>query len=308
MEALCTTEMPCTFTFIVPSHLWTTDSELDVIVVDSKGITDEHDLHDFGNLISFMLWHREADVEAAFLKDPSLFKTHDSVGTNVALVAAGQGTPALVDFMLKHGVNAHELGGEDADLLCCAIRENDPKMLTHIVKLGFPVNERIGKWGVTPLMSAVAAACPESVRWLLARGADPNAHNVNHGTPLSLSIANRMIGSDAIFDQLIAAKADIHYRFPDGRNMLDFAIQKRDSVSLEKLVDLGLNVNDKMPGTKTTPLMVAAENGDNVLAKWIISKGGDVKAVDAKGQTVFDYAKRSNTLNTDRFFREETGL
>jgi ankyrin repeat protein len=296
-------------TFSAPSHLWTTDSILDVAVVAKKKREAQSNLHDFGNLISFILWQGKAATEGAFLKDPSLFKSRNSEGANPAMIAAAEGPPALVDFMLKHGVGLRDRTRDGGDLLSCAVRYDGADMLDHVVKLGFPVDRRLPKTNVTPLMEAVAGTCQGSVTWLLVHGANPNVHNVNHGTPLSLAIANTHVQSEAIFDQLIAAKADIHYRFPDGRNMLDFAIEKGDIHSLEKLVDMGLNVNDQMPGSKTTPLMFAAWIGAGGLAKYLISKGAKkTDAVDSKGLTVFDYAKKSSTLHTDRFFREQAGL
>ncbi|MHB8637685.1 MAG: ankyrin repeat domain-containing protein [Fimbriimonadaceae bacterium] len=97
-------------------------------------------------------------------------------------------------------------------------------------------------------------------------------------------------------------------RFANGKNLLDVAITHDDKNSAVKLLRLGLDVNDAAPGSKITPLMFAALSGRNWLAKWLISKGAKVDAVDSRGQTVFDYAKKSNTLNTDRFFRRDLGL
>jgi ankyrin repeat protein len=254
------------------------------------------------------MWHKDEEIEAAFSKDPSLFKVRNSVGTNVAMVAAAEGSPKVLDFMVQHGADIHALTRVGHDVLYCAVMENNPEMVEHVVKLGFSVNERFGPSKQTPLIVAVQNSCLNSVKWLLANGADPNAVDADNMTPLIKSFYSRSVLNNTIFDRLVAAKADLHYRLPNGLGLLHLAIDANDPLTVDKLISLGISVNDAAPKTLVTPLMVAAITQSDITAKWLISKGADVNAVDARGRSVFDYAKLSNTLGTDRFFRQDVGL
>lgn len=305
LEPFSQTSVDLPVTFAVPSKSWTTQTGLRLEISEVSAAPDGGDLHDFGNLISYFLWHEEDEIRAAFLKDPSLFKLKSSVGMNPALLAAAEGSPKLLDFMIAHGVNyrARTVGGKD--LMYCAVEENNPVMLDKALKLGFKPNERILDHNLTLLHVAARSYCGRSVKWLLDHHADPNAKDSANWTPLMYATASIEPTTDLIADDLIAGGADYHYHLANGYGLLHIASDQ--PVAREKLIRLGISVDDHT-STGITPLMVAAENGRHEAAKWLLAHGANLNAVDANGMTVFDYARRSNTLRTDRFFRRDLNL
>src|SRR5579872_1126624 len=121
-------------------------------------------------------------------------------------------------------------------------------------------------------MEAILGASYDSVKWLLAHGADPNAEDVNGITPLFLSVVDPEVKRSAVFDELIAAKADFRHKLSDGSNLLFDAISMRYQPTVEKLVNLGLDVNSTVPESGMTVLMWSAEQGTHGISKFLLSK------------------------------------
>lgn len=67
------------------------------------------------------------------------------------------------------------------------------------------------------------------------------------------------------------------------------SIAKGDFETVKKLVELGVDVNQKSNGM--TPVMYAAKYNRTEILKFLISKGADLKAKSDKKMTAADYAK-----------------
>lgn len=305
LEPFCDSTRLASFEFTIPNRIWTADAELVPTVTKCEPVADDRDLHDFGNLNKFMIWSTADQAEAAFRKDPSLFKVRNAEGANVAMIAAAQSAPEVVDFMLANGVDAHARTTGGHDLLYCALMSDRADMVAHVAKMGFQVNRTYMPYGDTPLDAAIVAGCEQSVHWLVTHGADPNKVNRFGQTPIYLAVEGMYPTANKIIADLAAGHANIHRRLPDGKTLMHYAVW--DTSHLEQLMQLGLSVNERASGTGETPLMEAAEDGRNDVAKWLIKHGADARAVDAKGENVLDYARRSNTLHTDYFFLRTMG-
>ena len=106
------------------------------------------------------------------------------------------------------------------------------------------------------------------------------------------------------FDLLLTYKADVHCHTKDGLGLIQIALP--NPLFLPKLLAAGVPVDDPNPKNKQTSLMTAAYSQSGS-TKWLLDHGANINARDSEGRSVFDYAKMSNTLNTDRFFREAIG-
>jgi ankyrin repeat protein len=170
------------------------------------------------------------------------------------------GSTAFVTVCLLSGWTALSGATNPADLYA-AIRGNDLGRLKSLVTTPADAN-LIGEAGQTPLMSAALVGSVDAMKLLLDQGAEVNAQNA--------------FGSTA----LIWAAADI------------------DKVRL--LVERGANVN--LTGkTGRTPLFVAAmSDGSAPIVKLLVSKGADLKAKDAFGNTTALAAAVGNDLDTLR--------
>ena len=67
------------------------------------------------------------------------------------------------------------------------------------------------------------------------------------------------------------------------------SIAKGDFETVKKLVDLGVDINQKSNGM--TPVMFAAKYNRTEILKFLISKGANLKVKSDKGMTAEEYAK-----------------
>ena len=75
-------------------------------------------------------------------------------------------------------------------------------------------------------------------------------------------------------------------------NTFCLAIAKGDYTMVEKLIEMGTNVNEYSHGK--TPLMYAARYNRVEIAKLLIANGAKIKSKDTKGQTALRYAELAN--------------
>jgi hypothetical protein len=101
----------------------------------------------------------------------------------------------------------------DATLAAAAAGKNDE--LERLRARGADLSNARNENGITPLIIAAYAGHTETVRWLLAHGADPNVPNEDAETALHSS-ANAA-QADVIVPLLVAAKANVRQRDKYGR-------------------------------------------------------------------------------------------
>ncbi len=189
-----------------------------------------------------------------------------------------------------------------------AVRDNDLKTLRALVKTG-DTNVR-DKRGSTPLMYAAAAGSLDTMRILLAAGADVNARNAFDATALMwgigdadkvrvliekgadvnarsrsgrtpLLLAASQAGASATVQLLISKGADPAARDNFQRTALHAATQANDLEMVTLLVRKGADVNARS-ATGNTPLMNAAEEGNYEMVTLLLERGADVNAVSEK--------------------------
>ena len=101
----------------------------------------------------------------------------------------------------------------------------------------------------------------------------------------------------AIAELLIAKGANVNAkRTMDGLTPLHFAASRNQKAMVELLIFKAADVNAK--GSGGTPLHWAAAFGDTKLVELLLEKGTDAYAIDGRGQTPFDWAKRENRKET----------
>ena len=75
---------------------------------------------------------------------------------------------------------------------------------------------------------------------------------------------------------------------------LNVAISKGDLAKVQQLVEIGIDVNKKDERGKT-PLMYAILFKQTEIVAYLIRNGADYRAEDSRGNTIEDYAKKSNS-------------
>lgn len=70
------------------------------------------------------------------------------------------------------------------------------------------------------------------------------------------------------------------------------AIVRGEVETVKKLIELGVDVNEKSKGM--TPMMYAAKYNRTDILKLLVKNGAELKKRSEKGLTAMDYAKQSN--------------
>ena len=147
------------------------------------------------------------------------------------------------------------------DELYAAVRGNDLARLRMLVASQADANAK-DEQGDTPLIYAAGAGSVEAMKFLVDKGADPNAQNGFGSTALMLSAT--------------------------------------DLAKVRLLVERGANVNLASKQGRT-PLFIAAMSDQSAdIVKYLAGKGADFNARDAFGNTILTAAASGNDLNTIR--------
>jgi ankyrin len=211
-------------------------------------------------------------------------------GVTPLYIAAANGTARTLDVLLRAGANpnAANPGGETP--LMTASRTGSVEAVRLLLERGASVNAKEEVRGQTALMWAVTENHREVVTLLLERGADINAQT-------SVSIPDGMETSILRADGTQAQSANIGaagpgvYRAraipsPSGAlTPLMFAAREGHQEMARLLVDAKANLNSRS-ANGTTALSIAIVNNKIELARYLLQAGADPNITD-------DYYKRS---------------
>lgn len=138
--------------------------------------------------------------------------------------------------------------------------------------------------GRTPdarLITAVQLGSAQLVNSLLAEGANPNSKN-SAGTPILLTAIRG--GHLAVVQALLAKGANPNGRNEEGGTALITAVESQHADIVRSLLSHKAAVNsayDRGMGKGTTPLIIAAVNGDSQIASILLDAGADIHASDS---------------------------
>ncbi|MFO7276545.1 MAG: ankyrin repeat domain-containing protein [Pseudomonadota bacterium] len=136
------------------------------------------------------------------------------------------------------------------------------------------VNQRTAD-GTTALHWAVYHNDVETVRRLLAAGADPNARNDYGSTPLAEAA---MLGNVEVIRRLLDAGADVESPNADGQTALMLLARTSNVEAARLLIRRGANVNAREAWRGQTALMWAAAEAQPAMVKLLVEHGADVNA------------------------------
>ena len=194
--------------------------------------------------------------------------------------------PAVVSVLLEAGadVDARGRGGNTALINAAGGKllettrggmfdlGDNPGIVAALLAAGADVNAR--SQATTPLHGAAFAEDLESVRMLLASGADLHARDYQGKTPLLAAADWGGFRNPDVLEALVEAGADVNDRDEVGRTVLEYALRSpADRVIdvVRRLLDLGADA--KAPGV----LSVAVRQGDNPeLIGILLAEGADV--------------------------------
>ncbi|MGA2380526.1 MAG: ankyrin repeat domain-containing protein [Spirochaetia bacterium] len=135
------------------------------------------------------------------------------------------GTPQDVQAAISKGADVNSRDSarvETTPLIAAAAYNNDPAVITTLLKAGADIDARDLHYGATALMwAANNNQNPEVVATLLKAGADIKAHTEDGGT--ALIIAAQFNRNPEVIMVLLNAGADAKVKDSEGKTALDYA-------------------------------------------------------------------------------------
>jgi uncharacterized protein len=176
-----------------------------------------------------------------------------------------------------------------------AARGGSDESVKLLLARGANVNVKESIHGQTPLMWAVIENHPETVKLLLARGADVNARTIG-STPKGEYTPARAGGAsgNGVVRQRALPTAN------GGMSPLLFAVRDGNREMVKLLLDSGADVNQPS-ANDTTPLLIALLNGQTGLAAYLLERGGDPNKADAYGRAALYAAVDLRNFNHDKY-------
>jgi len=158
--------------------------------------------------------------------------SRDERGQTALYLAMREGADKCVQLLLAHPQLAPDLlnpAGESA-LMMAALRGRTDWM-SRLLDRGAAVDQS----GWTALHYAASGAQPQTVAWLLARGAKVDARAPNGSTPLMMAAR---YGAEPAVDLLLAGGADVNLRNALDLSAADFARQGGRELLAKRLAGL----------------------------------------------------------------------
>lgn len=210
------------------------------------------------------------------------------------------------------GVGGDYRSGIDAESIINAIEQDDPSSLRAMVSRGtITVNQRLpapGYSGGAPLIALAArAGSIETLRYLIAAGADLNASTPVNETALMLAAYFRGENNDsferhdAAVRLLVEAGASLE-NVPNNYTPLAYAAYNNRQRALRFLIERGARLDaDARGGTVyvNTPLMMAAIQGHRDVARVLLLAGADPLVRVSNGHTAREFALKYNQTHVE---------
>lgn len=187
--------------------------------------------------------------------------------------AAWHDDPETVAIFIKAGANVLAENRYGVAPLAIACQNGSGKVVRRLLKAGADAAATL-RGGETALMIAARTGRPGPVKALLRHGANANAADRKGQTALMWAAAE---GNAEVVDALLAAGADAGEKTRGGFTAFYFAIREGRSDATRRLLAAGADVNDvaRLGGSRTTPLLLAVENGHFELAIELLEAGAD---------------------------------
>ena len=228
-------------------------------------LTQSHTHHHSDYTLGFvqLLLEHGADVNA-----------RDNVHHTPLLLAIKHSSSKIARFLLEHGADPHLVYEEGKTLL----------HLLQDLQLGLPGSGWGSIWREDHLVFA---------QLLLEHGADVNARDNFHNTPLLLAVRDE---SSDIAGLLLDHGADPHLVYEDGKTLLHLLLGPPGSgwnsawredhlVFVQLLLEHGADVNAR-DNVHNTPLLLAMRHRSPKIAQWLLEHGANPHSVYAEGKTL----------------------
>ncbi|WP_294966769.1 ankyrin repeat domain-containing protein [Sulfurimonas sp.] len=130
------------------------------------------------------------------------------------------------------------------------------------------------------------------VKKYIKDGADVNETNESGEPVLALALKNKC--DMDLLKLLVENGADLYDFDDEGVSIFDSSVTYNNIEMVKYMIEQGIDVNFTQRRSGFTPLMAAASYGRADIAKLLIDNGANQEAVDAKGFSAIDFARKMN--------------
>jgi uncharacterized protein len=217
--------------------------------------------------LHWAVYHVDYELTDALLKKGAKPNIANEFGSTPLAEAVKLNDVKLARMLLDAGANVNAANEDGQTALMLAVRNGDPAIVDVLLGSGANV-KTIEDWrGQTPLMWAAARSAPEVVKLLIARGADVHARAKENDWPSQITSEPRA-----------------QYRPTGGLTAMLYAARAGCKGCVEALLDGGADINMPNPDG-VTPLMLAIDNGNYSVAKYLLERGANPETWDWWGRT-----------------------
>jgi len=218
-------------------------------------------------------------------------------GVTPLMHAAALGSVDTMRALLDHGANLNARSAAGATALMWAAA--DPAKVRLLVDRGADVKTASESGRTALMLAAMSDQSAETVRLLLARGADPKALDRDQTSTLSAAASGNDTESVRL---LLKAGALVNQANVAGNTPLMNAASNGNLEAVKLLLAAGADVNAQAaaPGQQVkngtidlgrfTPLILASAYGPASVVKTLLDAGANVNAKEARGMTALMYS------------------
>ncbi|XP_067661695.1 ankyrin repeat domain-containing protein 50-like [Haliotis asinina] len=258
--------------------------------------------------------------------------------TPVLLAALG-GHIAVFDFLVSKGGEVSSVDSLNNSVLHLGSIGGHLGMVKHVLSQNIVDINRKGMCGRTPLMIAAVGGHVDMFRFLVNKGSnvssvdgygdsilhlacrgghvdmvgyilsqnitDINTRGSLERTPLMVAACE---GHIAVFDLLTSRSADVHLVDEQKSNILHIACMCGKVKMVKHIISKNIvYINSKGPWMRTV-LMLTAEKGNVELAKFIVTKGGDMSLVDSNENNLLHIACSNGHVEMVKYILRESSV